>query len=87
MAAAVVADGRADILGDGIESFQQVVDRLGLERGLAFQGFVQIRNVGAVMFVVMDLHRSGVDVGFQCVKRIRKRGHAKCHGFFLQSEI
>src|SRR5439155_8757289 len=87
VAAAVVADGVANILRDRVEAFEQIVDGLGLQTGLTLQGLVEVGNVSAVMFVMMDLHRLGVDVRLKCVKRVRQRGHGKCHGFILQSEI
>ena len=87
VAAAVVADGVANIFWDGIEAFEQIVDGLGLQTGLTLQGLVEVGHVSAVMLVMMDLHRLGVDVRFECVKRVRQRGHSKCHGFILQSEI
>ena len=70
VSAAVVSDRHADVFWDGIESFQQVVDGFGLQGGLAIQGLVQIGHVRAMMFVVMDFHRPGVNVGFQCVEGI-----------------
>jgi len=85
--AAVVADGVANILRDRIETFEKIIDRLRLQRGLPFQGLVEVGNVGAMVFVVMDLHRLGVDIRLECVERIRQRGDGKSHGFFLQSEI
>src|SRR5580700_11930063 len=47
---------------------------------MAFERLVEIGYVGAVMLVVMDLHRFGVDVRFQRVERIRQGGNCECHG-------
>ena len=87
MAAGVVTNCGADVLGDGLEIFQQVFERLGLQIGVAVESLVQVGDVGAVVLVVVNLHSLGVNVGFECVKRVRKRWDGKCHGCFLQSEI
>ena len=38
----------------------------------AFDGLVQVGDVGGMMLVVMDFHRLGVDVRFESVERIRQ---------------
>ena len=71
MSATVIANCGANIFRNGIQILQQIVERFGLELGVAFQSLVQVVNVGAVMFVVMNLHSLRVNMGLQCVKRIR----------------
>ncbi len=68
MAAAVVADGVANVFRDRIEAFEQIIDGLGLQIGLAFQGLIEIGHVGAMMLVMMNFHRLGVNVRLKCVK-------------------
>ena len=43
------------------------------EIGFAGDGFVDVGDVGGVMFVVMNFHRLRVDVRFERFFRIRKR--------------
>src|ERR1700732_2308490 len=47
---------------------------------MCFQGLVEIGDVGAMMLVVMDFHRSSVNIRFKCVVRVRQGGHCKGHG-------
>ena len=81
-AAAVVADGGLDRLGDDREVVdQQFVQRLvGQFRGL-FQGLVQVGDVRLVVLAVMDFHRLLVDVRLEGIGRIRQRGKGVGHGF------
>src|SRR5260370_69943 len=73
MPAAVVSYGCADILGDAIQVAQQFLDRKSLKIGLAFEGFIEVRNVRAVVLVVVDLHRHLVDVRLERIRWIWKR--------------
>ena len=73
VAAAVIAHRCANILGHAVELRDQLLDRELLQIGVAFESFVQIRDVSAVMLVVMDFHRLRVDVGLERVERVRKR--------------
>jgi len=83
--AAVVADGTADVLGDGGEIGDEGLDGLGFEGGLAGDGLVEVVHVGLVMASVVDLHGGGVDVGFQGFLGIGKRGEFVRHTFVGQS--
>ena len=64
MAATVVANGGADGVGNGVKIPQQVFQRFRLQAGMAFQRLVQIVDVRAVVLVVMNFHRFGINVGF-----------------------
>ena len=72
VAAAVVAHRAADVGGHRVEMADEVLDGLAFEVRLAGDGLVDVGHVSAVMFVVMDLHRLRVDVGFERVLGIWK---------------
>jgi len=78
MAAPVVADRSADVLGHARDVGDQGLDGLAFERS-AGEGLVQVVHVGLVMTAVVDLHRQGVDVGFEGVLGIGKRGEFVSH--------
>ena len=61
MATAVVADHRADRLRHLVEAGNQLLDRQRRQIGMRLEGLVEVRHVGRVMLIVMDLHRAGVD--------------------------
>jgi hypothetical protein len=67
VAAAVVADGGADVLGDAVDVAQDVLDLLALPVGVLADGLVQLVRVRLVMAIVVDLHGAGVDVGLEGV--------------------
>ncbi len=78
VSASVVADGGALLLGDDLEARENAFDRSvhpfrSLERG------VQIRDVGGVVAVVVDLHRHRVDVRLERVEVVRQWGDAVGH--------
>ena len=88
MAAAVVANGSANVLGnDGAVVGQQLFQRLVLQIGRRFQRLVQVVDVAGMMLAVMDFHGLFVDVGFERVERVRKRGNCKCHSCLLLSYL
>ena len=72
MASSVVANRSADIGGQRVEIAQQSVQRCVHETRVVFEGGVQLAHVPLVMFRVMDLHRVGVDMGFQRVVSVGK---------------
>ncbi len=74
MAAAVVADGVADIGGKGIDVGEELLQRPGLEIGASRDRLVQVGDVGLMVLAMVDLHRLRVDMGFQGVKGVGKRG-------------
>ncbi len=84
MAAAIVAYRAADVFGNSVQTLQQLVQRLGLQIRMAIQRFIQIGDVRSMMFVMVNLHRLGVDVWLESVKRVRQRRHVECHGFLLR---
>ena len=65
MAAAVVAHRAADVVRHGREIGDEGIERLGLQRGIAGDGLVEIVHVSLMMAVVMDFHRERVNVRFQ----------------------
>ena len=67
MAAAVVADGAADVLGHGVDVLDQILDALALQLGVLVERRVEVVDVRRVVLVVMDPHRLFVDVGLQRV--------------------
>jgi hypothetical protein len=79
VATAVVADGAADVLGDGGEVLDEVFDGLGTQFRVLVDGGVQVGDVGLVVLVVVELHGRLVDVGFEGGVVIRKRWNFKCH--------
>src|SRR5690349_8632112 len=79
MATAIVADGCANILGNFFNVAAEVFDAL-LRKVFAFERRIEVGYVGVMVFVVMDLHRLGVDVRFQCIVRIWQRGKCVSHG-------
>ncbi len=62
-----------------IDLRQQFFDGKFLQVGVAFERFIKVGDVGAVVFVVMDFHGFRVNVGFQSVERIRQRRHCESH--------
>ena len=73
MTATVIPHGCADILRDAIEIAQQFLDRESLKIGLAVQRLIQVRDISAVMLVVVNLHGHFVDVRLESVRWIGKR--------------
>ena len=88
MAAAVVADGGADFLGDdGQVVGKNFVEGLAIEIGRAFaDGLVEIGDVGVVMLAVMDFHRHFVDVGLERIGWKGQGGKRVGHVFLLGVE-
>ena len=64
VAAAIVPDGRADRLRDGVDPSQQLLDVTGEVR-MVFHGGIEVVDIGGVVLVVVDLHRLRVDGRFQ----------------------
>ena len=78
MAATLVADGGALVLGDRIEVGDDVVDAAALVLG-AGQRRVQLVHVGLVVLVVVEPHRLLVDVRFEGGIVVGQRGNLKRH--------
>jgi CheY-like chemotaxis protein len=80
VAAAVVADRRADVLRHLVDAPHERVDVVArIELGMLLQRGVQVVDVRLVMLPVMDLHRLRVDVRLQCAGRVWKLGERKGH--------
>ena len=84
--AAMIADRSPDVLGHLVDIAQQLLDRLIVEFRI-LDGLVQIRDVRGMMLIVMDLHRPGIDVGFQGIERVGQRGELVRHVDFLLREV
>jgi hypothetical protein len=73
MTAAVVDDGLANLLRHLVDLHHDLFDALLVVLGIVLEGRVQVGDIGLVMAVVVDLHRLGVDGGFEGVVRVRQR--------------
>jgi hypothetical protein len=71
VAATVVANRRANVIGHRADVTQEVFDALGLKLGIFLERRVQIGHVCLVMLSVMNLHRLGVDVRFERIEGVR----------------
>src|ERR1019366_5246680 len=85
VAAAVVADGAADIFGDGVQVAQEIFRSFLVQLGMLVQCRVEVLHVGGVMHVVMQMHRLFVDGGFERRVIVRQGGQFVRHFQFLQS--
>src|SRR6266702_5242747 len=83
MAAAVVLDDFADVLGDGAKILDEVFGRAGAEVGVLLDGAVEIGDIGLVMLVVVELHGRLVDGGFEGSIVVGKRWNFVGHKRFL----
>jgi hypothetical protein len=72
--ATIVADGSADVFGDAVDVFAEVLDGVGFEVCFAGEGGVQIGDVGVVVPAMVDFHGLLVDVGFESVVGVREFG-------------
>ena len=54
-------------------SRQEFFDRFVFMLG-SCNGFVQVVNISLVVFAMVDLHGTGVNMWFKCIVRIGKRG-------------
>ena len=80
MAAAVVPDRHSDVLGYLVDFTQKLLDGLTGQPTLALQCFVQIVHISLVMAIMMNLHRQGIDMGFEGVIGIRQGWQSVGHG-------
>jgi hypothetical protein len=72
VAAAIVPDGAADVLGQTIDARDQLFSGFGGVVRRRFECLVHIGDVGGVVFAVMNLHRFRVNMRFERVRRIRE---------------
>src|SRR3989442_3251704 len=72
VAAAVVADGGANVLWHTADAAQQILNALRLQLGMLLEGGVQVGDVRLMMLAVMNLHRPRIDVRLECIEGIWK---------------
>lgn len=72
MASAVVAHGVANVFRDGMEAAEQLAEGFACQFRASFERGVEFCHISAVMFAVVNFHSSGVDMGFQGVRCVRK---------------
>jgi hypothetical protein len=77
VAAAVVADRGALVLGDRIEA-PEYLDR-AVGPVCALECRAEVRHVGLVVLIVVDLHRLRVDRRFERVECVGQRGKRESH--------
>ena len=63
--AAVVAHRAADVFRHRGEIADERFERLGFQRGVAGDGFVQVIDIGFVMTTMMDFHRQRIEMRFK----------------------
>ena len=73
VASAVVADGGANIFGNGVQIADEVVNGFGGEIGVIGQGGIDVGDVGLVMLVVVEVHGFGVDERLERAVVVGKR--------------
>jgi hypothetical protein len=73
MSASIVADGGTDVGGQGFEILEKLLGRFFLEIGIRGDGFVEVVDVGGVVFAVVEGHGLGIDVGLEGVGGVRER--------------
>src|SRR5262249_9844142 len=83
VAAAVVDDRLADVLRHAVDVAEDLDGRLVLQVRGAFEGLVEVVDVGLVVPAVVDLHRHRVDVRLQGVRRVGQRRKGVRHGVIL----
>ena len=82
VAAAVVADDAADVLGDGARCLSRSSGGFLAELGVLFDGAVQVGDIGLVVLVVVELHGRLVDGGLESGVVVRKRRKFEGHGSY-----
>ena len=74
VATTIIAHGTANVLGHGVQVADQVVDGFASQLVVAFQGGIELGNIGGMMFAMMDFHRLRINVRLERIMRIRKFG-------------
>ena len=77
MSAALIAYLRPNPARKCVEAFQQFLDVQLRKRWIARNGFVEVVHLSLVMSVMVDLHRLSINVRFQGVVCIGKRGQGE----------
>jgi len=80
----IVADGRADVFGHGVEVADQVLRRLSRQFRMLFQRSIQVLHISAMVHVVMQRHGLLVNNGFESVVSVGQNRYFVSHDF-LQS--
>ena len=62
---AIITNGTTDRFGKCRDVADEFLDGFRSQLRSAFEGFVQIRNIGGVVLAVMDFHGAGIDVGLE----------------------
>ncbi len=75
----VVADHRANVLGDAVHRAYEIVEALGVQLGMLVERAIEIRDVGLMMLAVMNLHGLRVDVWFERVWSVGQGGQRVGH--------
>ena len=88
VAAGVVADRGLLVLGERVEVREHLLDG-GVRELRSLERGVRVRHVGAVVEVVVDAHRLGVDVRLERVVGVRQVGQFEGHlgGSFVGSAL
>jgi len=81
VATGIITDGGTDLGGNGIQVSQKFIEGFFLKVGIRGDGFVEIVDVGGVVFVVMQGHRLGIDVRFEGVGCVGERGQGERPSF------
>ena len=79
----IVTDGGADLGRHRFQVAEKFLEGFFLEVWVRGDGFVEIVDVGGVMFVVMQGHRLGIDIRFERIGCIGKRGQGERPSFAL----
>ena len=74
MAAAVVADGVADVVRERLEVGDELVDRLLVEGRVLVERNNEVVHVGGVMLAVVNAHGAGVNEGLEGIEGIGELG-------------
>jgi len=69
----IVANGGADLGRQGVEALEELLGGLFLKIGIRGHGFVEVVDVGGVVFAVVEGHGFGVDVGLEGIGWVGKR--------------
>jgi hypothetical protein len=78
---AIVPDRGLDGLRESVEAPEDVLRVYRLKLRVTLQRFVEVGRVGTMMLLVMDLHRPGIDMGFQSIvvetelRKLKRIGH------------
>ena len=78
MPATVVANGSTNSLWHFFQIGNELVYGQ-IAEGIALQSLVDVRDIGSVVFVVVDLHRASIDERLQSVEGVGQSGQRVGH--------